>query len=68
MEGNKVVIRSYCECGCDCPKCHSGEGDVENCVYCQLKWANYGEYNKNHKVYKEKKNAHWCECGNLIKD
>ena len=67
---NKVIIRSYCEADCDCPKCHTGKGKsiVENCVYCQLKWANCGQYNKNHEVYKRKppKEAKWCECGNLI--
>lgn len=46
---NRVFIRTYCECDCDCPTCHTGEkpygGKVEKCVYCQLKWANKGQYN-----------------------
>src|SRR3990167_6724288 len=44
---NKVIIRDYCEYECDCPKCHKGDGlgQVRECVYCQLKWANCGEYN-----------------------
>lgn len=45
--GNKVVIRSYCQAGCDCPTCHQGIDrgtDPKNCFYCQLKWYGYGEY------------------------
>lgn len=42
---NRVVIRTYCEVNCDCPNCHKGNaGAVEKCVYCQLKWANKGQY------------------------
>ena len=66
----KVIIRTYCEAACDCPKCHKGDGsgDIENCVYCQLKWRGEGQYNPKHEVYKRNppKEAHWCECGNLI--
>lgn len=52
--GNKVYIRSYCECGCDCPTCHIGVGEKEDtdpkdCVYCQLKWAGKGEYNPEYR-------------------
>mgnify|MGYP001587510365 CR=1 FL=1 len=50
----KVIIRTYCEAGCDCPKCHKGDGtgDVEKCLYCQIKWKNCGQYNPKHPVYK----------------
>lgn len=65
---NKVIIRTYCEAGCDCPKCHIIDANnVENCVYCQLKWRNCGEYNPKHPVYKTLKESKWCPCGNLIK-
>ena len=64
----KVIIRSYCEIGCDCPKCHNGDGNdaIKNCVYCQLKWANCGEYNIKHPVYKTLKEVKYCKCGNLV--
>lgn len=54
---NKVIIRIYCEAGCDCPKCHKmdGKSKVEKCVYCQLKWAGKGQYNPKHPVYKRGK-------------
>jgi hypothetical protein len=66
----KVIIRSYCEAGCDCPYCHTGKNDkeVEDCVYCQLKWYQVGEYNPKHPVYKTLKESRYCECGNLIKN
>ena len=67
---NKVIIRSYCEAGCDCPKCHTGGGNekLKDCVYCQLKWANCGQYNPKHEVFKrdKPKESFWCQCGNLI--
>ena len=64
----KVIIRTYCEVGCDCPKCHTGEdkSEVENCVYCQLKWYQCGEYNSKNPVYKTLKEVRYCECGKLI--
>ena len=65
---NKVIIRSYCEAGCDCPNCHTGEqadDSVQNCVYCQLKWANCGEYNR--KKYPDQTEWIYCQCGNLTK-
>ena len=52
MKANRVFIRSYCECGCDCPTCHTGDDnatEVENCVYCQLKWAGKGQYDPKFK-------------------
>ncbi len=50
---NRVVIRKYCGAGCDCPTCHTGRGDshVEECVYCQLKWANKDQYNPRYREY-----------------
>lgn len=48
---NRVFIRTYCECGCDCPTCHDGNHttEVEECVYCQIKWAGKGEYNLDYR-------------------
>lgn len=66
----KIIIRTYCEASCDCPKCHTGDvnSKVEDCVYCQLKWYQVGEYDPKHPLYKNKKGVHYCECGNLVKD
>jgi len=59
---NKVIVRTYCECGCDCPTCHICLGDkgktkVEDCVYCQFKWAGKGQYDpefrKQHPYFPE---------------
>lgn len=55
-EANRVFIRSYCGVGCDCPTCHCGESEVENCVYCQLKWAGKGEYSLKYRAKQE-----WAE-------
>lgn len=54
QDSNKVYIRNHCECGCDCPTCHlsigeKGKTEVENCVYCQLKWAGKDEYDPKYR-------------------
>lgn len=43
---NKVYLRTYCESNCDCPTCHDRKRTtkVEECVYCQLKWHDKGDY------------------------
>ena len=48
----EIEITTFCNSGCDCPYCHTGEDDardVEKCIYCQNNWANE-EHNRLVKI------------------